>query len=117
MNLTTWVNPARITITATFQVGAAQSISVSRVLFARTARKKSMMYAITNSNVSLDAVTKTLTSARPSWTACKSARETQTARLAAARLTTAQPVPHVILGERLKMIIVMRAVSVRACSA
>ena len=98
-----------------FQVGAAQSISVSRALFVRMDRKKSMMYAITNLNASLDAVTKTLTSARPSWIACRSVRETQTARRGAARLTTARPVPHVTLGERLKMIIVMRAVSVRAC--
>ena len=88
---------------------------MSRVSFVRMDRKKSMMYAIINLNVSHGAVTKTQTSARPSWTACKSARETLTARVDAARLTTAQLVPHVIMGGRSKVIIVKRVVSARAC--
>jgi hypothetical protein len=76
-----------------------------------------MMYVIINSNVSLAAAIKTLTSARPSWIASKSARKTQIARLGAAQLTTARPLPLATQEEKLKMTIVIQAASARACCA
>ena len=68
-----------------FPRGVAQNTNVSPALSVRMARKKSMMYVIINSNVSLVAAIKTLTNARPSWIASKSAKEIQTARLGAAQ--------------------------------
>ena len=113
--MTTWVNPVKITIIAMYQVGAAQSISVSLVLFARMDRKKSMMYVIINSNVFLGAAIKTLTNAHLSWIVSKNVSEIQTARQGVVRLTTALLLPHATQEEKLKMIIVIQAASVKVC--